>query len=317
MKITSIKSQRTFRQEKYWQIVHRWEDILSKELDVPLISHSKEIHMITEIISSKKKKSLVFDMIPNQRMNNRFFTTNKSIIPYIIDFWCTEDQIPAFIDAYNKAPLVLISSKEVYEYLKKIKSSLNIQHLALSIPDEDAKVTTKPFTEKKFDLVVAGRTSEIWNKWITLYGSIHPDFKVVRRKIINGTFAFEYDGKIICNTDSRSAYLNLLSESKVFIYSTPGMDGEKETNGFHPVTPRFMEGLTGGCNMILRYPDNPDTKYFELHYFGESVENFEMFCQQMDKARSKGPDIDFYSNYLRRHTTSMRAKELKEILKQY
>lgn len=317
MELSSIRSQRSFLHDNFWQIVYRWEDIFSQHLEIPIISHSKYLHFIKEAVPAEKSKSLIFDMGPKARIKIPFIRANQSIIPYIIDFWCTDSQIPNFIKAYKKAPFVLISSREVYEYLRRQEVPISIEHLALSIPDEDAKVTEKNFFEKKYDLVLAGRTSNLWNKWIIRYSQEHPEFKLVIKKFINGSYIYEYEGKIICNADDRKDYLDLLSESKVFLYSTPGIDGDKKTNGFHPVTPRFLEGLTAGCNMILRYANNSDTEYYELNKFNDSVENYEIFSLQMDKALTRSPDLDFYANYLSKHTTSQRAKELKEILKKY
>ncbi len=317
MQLTDIKSRRSFQNEKFWQIVYKWEDIFSKELEIPIVYPSKNKFLLTEIFPSHRRKSLVFDMLPYERMKRPFLKANQDHIPYIIDFWLTENQINDFTNAYKNAFIVLISSREVYEYLIRKKVPLKLHHLALSIPDDDAIVNQKSFYEKKYDLVLAGRISDLWNKWISKYSEDHPNFKLVTRKIINDSFLFEYQGEVICIADNRKDYLNLLSDSKVFLYSTPGIDGEKDTNGFHPVTPRFMEGLTGGCNMILRYEKNPDTDYYEFNLFNESVESYEMFCQQMDKALTQAPDLDFYSSYLLKHTTSQRAKELKEILKKY
>ena len=54
----------------------------------------------------------------------------KNIIPCMIDFYCREkSELQLFYKRYNKCPLVLISSKEAYDFLVSIKCPLNIKHL--------------------------------------------------------------------------------------------------------------------------------------------------------------------------------------------
>lgn len=41
---------------------------------------------------------------------------------------------------------------------------------------------------------------------------------------------------------------------------------------------------------------------------------YEEFEKEMDKCRIKGPDMTFYSSYLKKHYTSKRVEELQVIL---
>lgn len=66
----------------------------------------------------------------------------------------------------------------------------------------------------------------------------------------------------------------------------------------------------------MKYADNADTRWYELSMFGPSVENYEDFERQMDKAISTSPNFSKISDYLSKHLTSIRAKELNEILSQ-
>ena len=60
----------------------------------------------------------------------------KNIIPAIIDFWLQSDaEIKAFEKRYRNHPAVLISSKEVFDFLKLKQVDVNLFHWPLSLPD--------------------------------------------------------------------------------------------------------------------------------------------------------------------------------------
>ncbi len=63
MQLTDIKSRRSFQNEKFWQIVYKWEDIFSKELEIPIVYPSKNKFLLTEIFPSHRRKSLIFDIV--------------------------------------------------------------------------------------------------------------------------------------------------------------------------------------------------------------------------------------------------------------
>ena len=87
---------------------------------------------------------------------------------------------------------------------------------------------------------------------------------------------------------SRDGYLDSMKKSRIALYATPGIDGgEKRTNGFSQVTPRFLEMVASGCNIIARYKTNADTDYYELEKFCQSINTYEEFEKEMDKCRIK------------------------------
>lgn len=108
--------------------------------------------------------------------------------------------------------------------------------------------------------------------------------------------------------------MELMRKSRVMLYSIPGIDGDRETNGFHPVTPRFLESIACGCNLLLRYEENSDTDFYELASFGKSIETYDDFEAAFDKALASPADMDVYSRYLRKHYTSVRAEKLRKCL---
>ena len=88
-------------------------------------------------------------------------------------------------------------------------------------------------------------------------------------------------------------------------------DGHKN---FNHVTPRLLELLAAGCHVLCRYIPNADTEHFELDKFSPSIETYEQFEKMMDEALKSPIDKEKYANYLKKHYTSVRAKQLEEIL---
>lgn len=119
---------------------------------------------------------------------------------------------------------------------------------------------------------------------------------------------------------SREKYFKLLQSVRVGLYSTPSVDDDKVTynslksNGYDQVTPRFLEYLAADCHVIARYPDNADTRFYELSSIAPHVASYKEFEERMDYAITHAIDKFRYRNYLHRHSTSIRANELLGIL---
>jgi hypothetical protein len=145
-------------------------------------------------------------------------------------------------------------------------------------------------------------------------GSKNPNFVYVYRVIEKDGFKY-YNSKneFLAYNNSRDFYFELMKSSRVGLYSTRGLS-EPVTNGFNQVTPRFFELLTSGCHILARYPKNPDTEYFGLKEFSESIENYEQFEIQMTYALTHEVDIMKYTTYLNQHYTSRRVEQLKLII---
>ena len=107
-----------------------------------------------------------------------------------------------------------------------------------------------------------------------------------------------------------------MKKAKCAFYTTPGIDSEKVTYGFNQITPRFLELLASGCHIIARYVDNADSRYYEVGSFCKSIENYEQFESSLDYARNNDVDIRKYAEYLEKHYTSVRAKQIHQILSQ-
>lgn len=90
--------------------------------------------------------------------------------------------------------------------------------------------------------------------------------------------------------------------------------GPLRSNGFNQVTPRFLEYLACGCHIISRYPDNPDTAYFNLAGMSTRVDSYQAFEETFDRARTIPCDMAGYASYLDKHYTSVRAEALASII---
>ena len=77
-----------------------------------------------------------------------------NVIPIIIDFWGTENT-QRFEKIFYKSPAVVVSSKQVYNYLKSKRINLNLLHLPLSLPDK--YMLRDLGSDREIDVVQMGR----------------------------------------------------------------------------------------------------------------------------------------------------------------
>lgn len=309
MKIDNILTKRYTRKynpQTYQatQIVYEWEDVISQEMG--------GVKIETE---PSKATSLLIEMSPEK---DRRKYNSPNVIPWIVDFFLRDFiKLIAFYVLYCFNKVVIISSKEAYDYLKSHFCPLRIVHVALSLPDK-YRITADSKFEKNYDLVLIGRVSPVLKDYALRYASIHEDFKYayqVREK--TNWMIYDQDNHLIGCISNRKDYMDFMTQSRVMLYSTPSMDGEGSTrsHGFNQVTPKFLEYIASGCHVIARYPQNSDVEYYELDRMVlANVKDYEAFEKAMDYARSNDVDMKKYSEYLAKHYTSVRVKELQTIL---
>lgn len=317
-KLNSIISTRKALSQSFWHLVWEWEDIIAEKLNIPLVADKKIWYLIKKsrfFQPFDRGYNFVFDMNPWHRLRTHgIFKVSSKTIPYIIDFYLNDDQVDLFVQMYKDAPVVFISSREVYEWLKKKNTGLTLAHLPISLSDKYALSQQKKF-DKKYDIILLGRLSPTMKEYLDCYLRTNPKVSILNKKIENGRFNY-YDekGNYVGNTDSREDYLKMMRMCRIILYTTPGYDGEKITNGFSQVTPRVLEAMACGCHLIMKYPDNPDTRFFQLSDICESVENYKQFEAQMNKYLSSAPDLNKYCEYLYKHYTSKRIPILQSTL---
>lgn len=152
MKIEKIITERGYQDWPSFDLVYEWEDIIAEKLNIPLFFKNKfstnrfikRIPLIKYLLCPKQN-SFIFEMSP---MTKYHIWNKKNIIPYIIDFYLKPEQLNEFYIQYNKNPIIFISSKEVFLFLKQQSCPLNIIHLPLSISDK-YRITEQTILNKK------------------------------------------------------------------------------------------------------------------------------------------------------------------------
>ena len=111
----------------------------------------------------------------------------------------------------------------------------------------------------------------------------------------------------------------MIRSSKITCYSTPGLDDSKaDTSTFNQVTPRLFEMIAGGCYVLAHYPDNADTRFYELDKYVGNIPDYATFEAKLDQLRQAPPmDFSLANEFLDKHYTSTRVAMLFSILDKY
>lgn len=152
------------------------------------------------------------------------FKVLSNTVPYIIDFYLTDDKIEQFVRMYRNAPLVFISSRQVFDYLISKNTGLNLRHLPLSLSDK-YQLDDEVMEKKTYDIILLGRISPTFEEFLTRYLKEHPGVTVARKKVEGGKFNYyDEDDQFVGNTDdTREDYMNLMQKSRFMLYTTPRM----------------------------------------------------------------------------------------------
>ncbi|MHB8624134.1 MAG: glycosyltransferase family 1 protein [Sulfuricaulis sp.] len=263
---------------------------------------------------ANQSKYLYFAMTPEPLGS---VSTRSNAIPIIVDFGKTVD-LRTFYRTYRNCPLVLISSLEVFNFLKHHTCPLNIHHFPLSLPDK-YKVTSDSNFNKKYDIVISGRPNPVLMEFMRRYEQEHPSIEYLYQSWHEGVYCYISNKTGVLGTfNDRPSYMNLLRAARVCFYSTPGIDGgEKRTGGFNQVTPRLFEFLSAGCHVLARYPDNDDTDFYRLKEICPSVDTYDAFSARLEVALESPAPIAKNSDYLKKHYTSNRVTLLNQIMHHY
>lgn len=329
MKLKRIISQRDYNIAAPFKIVYEWEDILSEKGNISLYKETsfrfhivygwlKKLHLISLYKSLKKSQDLSLFFVMKADVKKEPWL-NRSTIPVIIDFWLSESDLPSFYDAYKDCPLVLVTSAEIVEFLKNHQCPLNIEHWPLSLPDY-MKPNRKENYEKKYDLCFLGRPSPYFVDMLKQYEQRHPDFKyIIGSRSSKNREYIDNKGNFVAKDTGRESYINMVRSSKITCYSTPGLDSNKaETSTFNQVTPRLFEMIAGGCYVLAHYPDNADTRFYELDKYVGNVPDYNSFEKKLNLLRKSAPmDFSLANEFLEKHYTSTRVEMLFAIFDRY
>lgn len=302
-----------------YQIVWEWEDSAAKALGaelayesrLPLNKYARALNLFQHSFLPKGHL-FVWEVSVSRDAGTERRYNRENIIPCVVDYFFKDEEMSLFEKKFDRNPLVFISSKEVYDRLMSQGCKTKIAHLPLTISDIYALNPDTVF-EKKYDLIMMGRQNPVQKEYLNIYIKSHPDFVYVYEDVGMGKLHYRAsDGQYVGYIETREKYMSLLRQSRVALYSTPGIDGgEVRTNGFNQVTPKFLEYLACGCNVISRWKDNPDTDFYGLHHFSENVDDYKIFERLMDEARTKKVEVQAYSEYLKGHYTSSIVPTIK------
>ena len=323
MVIKQIYSNRYNPGQNYAQpIIYEWEDVISQEMNLPVVPYPSIYRFVNRF---KLHTSLIGPFNDTFRfvINGRDFNepmNSKHIVPCIIDFFERDEQLQEFYKKHSRNKLVLLSSPFDYYYLKEKKCPIDIALFPYSISDKWAIKDDR--MQKKYDIVLTGRQDPLLYSFFVEYVKRHPDVTYVKRgkeleNDDNKTKAYYLNGKELIGTlETRDDFMELQSQGKVTLYGVQGYS-DGFTKGFYHMTPHILEIIACGCHVILRYPsaaDGIDAQYYEFEKFSPSVNSYEEFESAMDSALNTKVDFNSYSSYLQKHYTSVRAKELRELL---
>ena len=321
MEIKKIMTARRHVTEVCYDLVYEWEDVLKEQMQIDFSTFSFEVNnslfyrAANRIfdINILRDMSLKFDMVPWGSSNPY---NSRKIIPCIIDFFQPDERLQWFEKGYSRSPIVLISSREVYDYLIDRNCRLRIAHWPLSLSDK-YRITCGTKYDKLYDLsLLGGHHNPVLTEYLKQYVEEHPAFEYVFTKKEGNHFClYKSTGAFLGYNDTRSQYMDIMRKSRCCLYSTPGTDNTKAGNyGFSQVTPRLFEMLASGCHVIARYVNNSDTDYFNLPKIVEHCDDYERFRFLLDKARNEEVDMGKYAVFLENHYTSQRVSLLNEIL---
>jgi hypothetical protein len=329
--LAGIYTIRDTKQPFYWDVVFRWEDEFAKKLNLPLIKVGKDYDniykpsLLRKILNrvnfyqlkdrfffSPKKYYLAFHIGPPGIYS---FHSRKDVIPVIIDFWKSEN-LKRFESIFSLNELVFITSREVYNYLVDQNLNINLEHLALSLPDDAfAPVVNR---KRKFDLIQLGRQNQHLTTYTKKLLEEFPDINYVYAEKIDGRMQmFSTMSGALGEFETHESFLNLLRDTKVSLVSAPGLDDDAQrTGGFSPVTPRFLESAACGCHLVGIYPDNDDFRFFGIDEVCVNVGNYDSFKRIVLQylQDQKTPDSN---SFLQRHLSGKRATELKDKLSRH
>lgn len=324
MKISALISERRFNKKAHMDLVYEWENLFAQNLKLKIETPSLVYKFLNRLFIKinfdflwvfRKRTKLMFVLRANKTRSDGY--NSKKVIPIIIDFFEKQEDIKLFYEGFRRHKVILISSLEVFEFLTNntiaVPSKTKLYHFPLSLPDV-YRLEEKIKYNKKYDLVLLGRQDPLLEEFVKSYSLKNPSFVYVYRIMEKDGFKY-YNSKneLLGFNDSRDFYFELLRASKVGLYSTRGLS-EIIANGYNQVTPRFFELLSSGCHVLARYPKNPDTEFFNLDQFSESIESYSQFEEKMDYALTHEIDIKKYVNYLNQHYTSKRVEQLRLII---
>lgn len=331
-----ILTSRRFNKHPVWHLVYEWEDVFSSVLNIKLQDRKIFYFFVKAILKVSrpvkffnrermlywfddlqfnflnKKDNLCIHIYPRSKYYFSFRT--KHMVPWIIDF-DKDVSIKEFQNTYSKHKLVLISSLNALNYLNERTNNLNLKHLPLSISDRHQLSRVTYFKNRQYDLIFPGRPNKTLLQWAKVFGESNPWFEWFSYKNIDNRnlYVSNKGREIECRT--RNAYLDLLKNCKVAVYTTQKVDGN--IMSLDHITAKLFELVYTGCLLIGMYSETDESKAFHVSEICPAVSNYNDFettlKNYIDQAR-KEEDFLKYKKFLDANRTSLNAKKLLKLL---
>lgn len=317
--VHAVVSKRKYEKWPSWFVVYEYEDIIAKELGMP-IELLKDEHAVrmkerlyrhlgisfSKFSSSVDKWKLIFVMSSEGMVSY----TYPNCIPFFLD-------TPAYtvnnVIAYTKKlPFFFVSCLDFFSLLKKSGCN-NVHYIPLSVSDQ---YITDALPKKKIDVIQVGRKNYLLHEWMLRYCEEHKEVEYVYKADgTDMTYSSTMRGDI-GKFESRSEYMEMLKLAKVSLVSTPGCDGNRDFGGIDFVTPRFYESAACYCQMVGRYSENAEIGLIGIKSVCSNVSNYDEFSHIINVSLRKNKSIDIvaYKDFLKKNCTSQRAKEIKRIV---
>ena len=243
--------------------------------------------------------------------NPYMLSHNNNVIPIIIDFFLKKDDLSLFYDRFKYCKCLLISSLEVYDFLTQNQCPIPYFHFPLSLPDQ----YNLDRCEKKHQILLAGRQNRLLKEYLIKYIVEFPKTEFVYESEKEKFLYLSNKSGEIGNFSGRADFIGLLKMSKIFFYTTPGIDDEENrTNGFNQVTPKYLELLAADVKIIARYPKNRETDYYELNKVCPNIDSYEQFRKVLSEYLKDSLPNGMGKFILEKHLTSKRIDLLNKIL---
>lgn len=307
------------------QVLHEWEDSLCLPLHgYPRLKVQAVLnHLPPSLVSLYLGQSTPMLFIEGQALHQApAWTNNPNIVPWIMDYYMTEAELPGFLACHDRNPLILVMSRDAYEQLHGAFPQLPLRHVAMPLPDKYLPTANATF-DKRFDCAQMGRRNTAMTVWLERYAAEHPGFTYINRRIApdhstdgkNHLMYYSNTGEEFGQLLDREAFLGLMRQARVGLYAAPGLDGDEvRTKNNHQVTVRPLEYLSQGCRMVGKWVPNADTAWWQLDTVCPNVQTYDEFAQTLERELSTPFDLPFVREYIAKHLTSVRLRQIRDLM---
>lgn len=275
--ITAILSRRLDARDLSRHIIEEWEDELAATWGARVVSWGSpwrwrfgRLWARTGLPFPGERRGckLAFFLEPSQSLS-RF--TRPDVVPWFIDFWGGRgfEDLARF---HAAAPFWIVADADAVRAVRARFPARRVEHGPVFLPARHRAMTP---AAKSVDIVQAGRQDPVLHAGALESVAREPALDYVFRQPRGArwTYVSTRRGEL-GPLDTRPAYWDLLRSARVALVSAPGLDpAGKQTGGFHPITPRFLEAAAAGCHLVVRVADNLDAAHFGVRAWARVVDD--------------------------------------------